>query len=164
MEIRELHPADAAWARDFLERTAGSTRMVSRGRLHQCDRLPGFYVEEAGRRSGLLTYCVADGEMEVVTIHVAPDERGRGHGTALLAAARARAVAMGCRRLWLVTTNDNAPALRFYAGRRMRRAAVHPGAVEAARRDLKPEIPLYGVAGVAIRDEIELEPDLRRAL
>ena len=157
MEIRELTASDAGWAREFLERTAGSARMVSRGRLHRCDRLPGFYAEEASERVALLTYLVENGEMEVVTLHVAAAERGKGRGTALLAAARTRATELGCRRLWLVTTNDNVPALRFYRRRRLRQVAVHRGAVDAARRELKPEIPLHGVDGVPIRDEIELE-------
>jgi ribosomal protein S18 acetylase RimI-like enzyme len=157
IEIRELTSADAVWARQFLERTAGATRMVSRGRLHQCDRLPGFYTEEAGRRMALLTYRIDGDEMEVVTLHVAADERGKGHGTMLLDAARRRAARLGCRRLWLVTTNDNVPALRFYERRSMRRVAVHRGAVDVARRALKPEIPLHGIDGVPIRDEIELE-------
>lgn len=157
MELRELTAADAEWAHDFLERTAGSARMVSRGRLHHCDRLPGFYTEEAGRRTALLTYRIDGKEMEVVTIHVGEGERGKGHGTALLAAARARAIERGCRRVWLVTTNDNRPAIAFYVRRGMRQVAVHRGAVDAARRELKPEIPLHGVAGVPIQDEIEFE-------
>ena len=44
----------------------------------------------------------------------------------------------------------------------MRLAAVHHGAVDAARRDLKPEIPLHGVGGVPIHDEVEFEIVLGR--
>ena len=157
IQVRELAPADAGWARAFLERVAGGARMVSRGRLHQCDRLPGFYVEEDRRRTALLTYRTEAEEMEVVTLYVDEVDRGAGRGTALLEAARSRAVALGCRRLWLVTTNDNVPALGFYLARGMRLAAVHQGAVDEARRTLKPEIPLHGVGGAPIRDEIELE-------
>jgi hypothetical protein len=58
--------------------------------------------------------------------------------------------------LWLVTTNDNTHALRFYHRLGFRLAALHPGAVEAARR-LKPEIPLLGLDEIPIRDELELE-------
>jgi ribosomal protein S18 acetylase RimI-like enzyme len=159
MTLHELTPDDAGWARAFLERVAGSARMVSRGRLHQCDLLPGFYVEQDGRRKALLGFRVEAGEMEVVTLYA--EERGRGWGTALLATALDRARELGCRRLWLVTTNDNEPAIHFYERRGMRRVAVHRGAVDAARRDLKPEIPLYGVGGTPIHDEVELELDLR---
>jgi ribosomal protein S18 acetylase RimI-like enzyme len=65
----------------------------------------------------------------------------------------------GCRRLWLVTTNDNTAALRFYQKRGFVIAGVHRNAIVEARR-LKPEIPLVGRNGIAIRDEIELEQPL----
>ena len=81
---------------------------------------------------------------------------GRGIGTALIEAVKSAASAAGCRRLWLITTNDNLHALGFYQKRGFRLVAVHPGAVDAARR-LKPEIPLNGNDGIPIRDEIELE-------
>ena len=68
--------------------------------------------------------------------------------------------AAGCRRLWLITTNDNLAALRFYQRRGFELVAVHRRAVAAARR-LKPEIPLVGAHGIPIRDEIELEMALQ---
>jgi 3-oxoacyl-[acyl-carrier protein] reductase len=66
---------------------------------------------------------------------------------------------LGCRRLWLITTNDNTPALRFYQNQGMRVAAVHHNAIVEARR-IKPEIPEFGVGGQPICDEVELEMDL----
>jgi ribosomal protein S18 acetylase RimI-like enzyme len=161
MVVRELTAEGVDWAREFLVRVAGASRMVSRGRLHQCHLLPGFYVDDAGRRTALLTYRIESDDMEVVALYVDDRDRGRGGGTALLGAARERARREGCARLWLVTTNDNLPALGFYRARGMRIAAVHEGAVDAARRELKPEIPLHGVGGGEIHDEIELEEVLR---
>lgn len=154
--MHELTADDVDWARDFLTRVAGASRMVSRGRLHECHLLPGFYTEDAERRrTAILTYRIDAAGMEVVSLYA--EHRGRGCGTALLQAAGERARREGCARLWLVTTNDNLPALGFYRARGMRVAAVHEGAVDAARRDLKPEIPLHGVGGTPIHDEIELE-------
>ena len=69
---------------------------------------------------------------------------------------RAAAVAAGCRRLWLITTNDNLPALRFYQRRGFVLAALHRDAIAASRR-LKPQIPLLGLDNIPIRDELELE-------
>jgi ribosomal protein S18 acetylase RimI-like enzyme len=157
MTVHELTARDVEWARDFLIRVAGAARMVSRGRLHECHLLPGFYTEDRGRRTALLTYRIDAGGMEVVSLYTDGPERGRGYGTALLLAAKDRARREGCARLWLVTTNDNLPAQDFYRARGMRVAAVHEGAVDVARRDLKPEIPLHGFSGVAISDEVELE-------
>jgi RimJ/RimL family protein N-acetyltransferase len=66
------------------------------------------------------------------------------------------AVASGCERLWLITTNDNTPALRFYQKRGFQLVAIHRNALEHSRR-LKPQIPLLGLNGIPLRDEIELE-------
>jgi RimJ/RimL family protein N-acetyltransferase len=74
----------------------------------------------------------------------------------LLDAVRETAQAQRCRRLWLITTNDNQPALRFYEKRGFRLVAVHRDAVTASRR-LKPEIPMIGIDEIPIRDELELE-------
>ena len=86
----------------------------------------------------------------------------QGVGTALLAAVRDAAAAAGCRRLWLVTTNDNLDALRFYQRRGMHLVTVHHGLRETARR-LKPQIPLTGCFGIPLLDEIELEMPLGAA-
>jgi hypothetical protein len=59
--------------------------------------------------------------------------------------------------VWLVTTNDNLDALRFYQRRGFRLAKLRRGAVDAARSRLKPTIPEVGSFGIPIRDEIVLE-------
>ena len=94
---------------------------------------------------GLATYCIEGDEFELVTIDAVVAERGAG--SALLAAAKKVAAGEGCRRLWLITTNDNLDALRFYQRRGLRIAAVHRDAVDRARI-IKPQIP----AVVFVRD------------
>jgi len=131
-----------------------SPRIVSRGILHVADDLSGFVSEEAGKPVGLLLYQMGAGECEVVVL-LSLQER-KNIATALIAEAEQAARAAGCRRLWLVTTNDNLPAIAFYAKRGWRQVAVHRGAVTEARR-LKPEIPEFGAHGVPKQDEIEFE-------
>ena len=63
----------------------------------------------------------------------------------------------GARRLWLITTNDNVDALRFYQRRGFRLVRVHAGAVDRSRAALKPGIPEAGDHGIPLRDELELE-------
>jgi ribosomal protein S18 acetylase RimI-like enzyme len=86
-----------------------------------------------------------------------------GIGTALIDAVRDVAERAGCTRLWLVTTNDNLDALRFYQRRGFVLAALHRDAIEAART-LKPGIPAVGEYGIPIRDEIEMEMALEKVL
>jgi ribosomal protein S18 acetylase RimI-like enzyme len=132
----------------------GSERVVSRGRLHDPGDLEVLVAEHAGRVVGALAYEVRGDELECVTVDAF--ERGLGVGTALLEGATTEARRRRCRRLWLITTNDNTPALRFYQRRGLRLVALHSGGIDAAR-ELKPEIPATGHDGIPIRDELELE-------
>jgi ribosomal protein S18 acetylase RimI-like enzyme len=152
--VRALGESDRGWAGRFL-RAAGSEVVAAHGMLLRPLELPALVAVDGEDRIALLTHRIEDGECEVVTLH--SDREGVGAGTALLEAAEREARASACRRLWLITTNDNLHALRFYQRRGFRLAAVRPGAVDESRRTLKPEIPLTGDGDIPIRDEIELE-------
>ena len=131
-----------------------ATVVVSRGTAHDAARLPALVAERDGELAGVLTYHVRDGELEVVTLDAVVPRAGVG--SRLLAAAVELARARGLRRLWLITTNDNLDALRFYQRRGLRIVAVHRGAADAARL-VKPSIPLVGEHGIEVHDELELE-------
>ncbi len=152
--IRPVERTDRNWIAHFLDKRWGSTRIVSRGQVYLGHLLDGFIAESDGEPVGLVTYRIEDDGCEVVTINSVVE--GQGVGGALLEAVRLVAQEAGCRRVWLVTTNDNLPALRYYQRRGFRLAALYPNALEAARR-LKPEIPLFGFDNIPLRDEIELE-------
>lgn len=154
LEIKPISPADRAWIESIYERRWGSNRVVSRGRLYTVSELPGFIAWKEAERIGLLTYHVAGEELEIVTLD--SFEPQKGVGTALLAAVEELARESALRRIWLVTTNDNTPALHFYQKRSFHLAALHRDALQASRR-LKPEIPYTGLDGIPLRDEIELE-------
>ena len=124
-----------------------------RGELIDVLALPGFTAERDGRPVGLLTYQRANGECELA--FMAALERQHGIGSALLDALR-HEVGEG-QRIWLVTTNDNLEALRFYQRRGFRLSALRTGAVDDSRRRLKPQISTVGALGIAMRDEVELE-------
>lgn len=123
--------------------------VVSRGRVHALAELPAVLAELDGRPAGCLAFAPDAAALEVVTLDAFVPGRGIGH--ALL-----RAVAGRADRVWLVTTNDNVAAQRFYAAVGMTLVAVRHGAVKAARI-LKPGIPLVGEGGEPIEDELEYE-------
>jgi GNAT superfamily N-acetyltransferase len=153
-QIIRLTDDEKAWAASVLTDSWGSAISVSRGRVYQADELPGFIAVQKGNPAGLITYCFNDKECEITTMNSLVE--GKGIGSALVDAVKSIAVASKCKRLWLITTNDNTKALRFWQKRGFRLAAIYPGAVEKSRK-LKPEIPLIGDDGIPIRDEIELE-------
>jgi GNAT superfamily N-acetyltransferase len=153
--LREIAPRDRSSLRRLLRSRWGSEKVVTRGRIHQADELPGFVaVDRCGAILGAITYYIARRQCEVVTLDSVAG--GRGIGTELLWAVKRLAVVAGCRRVWLITTNDNTPALRFYQKRGFTLRALRRNAI-AKSRELKPQIPDLGLGGIPIRDEIELE-------
>ena len=134
----------------------GATTSAAHGVLYDAAELPALVAVAAdGALVGVLTYVVAGGAIEVVTLD-AP-VRFAGVGTALLSAAAEVGRGAGVDRLWLVTTNDNLDALRFYQRRGMRIVGVAPGAVDDARANLKPGIGMVGAYGIELHDELTLE-------
>jgi GNAT superfamily N-acetyltransferase len=160
MEARELTPDDRSWAASLVARQYASTRVVSRGVLHDTLTLPGLIAESEGLPVGLLHYRVTGEELEVVVLIAVL--RRKGVGRLLLRAAESLARSLGCRRLWLITTNDNRVAQSCYLAVGWRLATVYPGAVRESRR-LKPEIPECAADGTPIEDEIEFERVLEGA-
>lgn len=115
--------------------------------------LIGAYVDR--EIIGVATYAIRGDECEVVAIEAY--QQRQGIATSLMDEIRARAAAAGCRRLWLVTTNDNVPAIGFYQRWGMDLAAFRHDAVTEARASLKPEIPATGHDDIPIRHELEFD-------
>jgi len=152
--IQPLNIADREWVSQFMLEHWGSNKVVSRGVVYYPQNLPGFVAMYDGEKVGLVTYNIVDERCEIVTLN--STHPTSGVGTDLIEAVRDIAINSGCKRLWLITTNDNMNALRFYQKRGFVLVAVHRNALEVSRR-LKPEISLIGNDGIPLRDEIELE-------
>jgi ribosomal protein S18 acetylase RimI-like enzyme len=155
--IRQLEAADEQWVKNFVIQRWGAPVVVGHGVTYTVHHLPGFVTESGTEKVGLLTYFIEEGECEVVTLDSLRE--GQGIGTALIEAVKTLAVAQGCHRLWLITTNDNLNALRFFQKRGFELVALNRGAVTRSRQ-LKPQIPLLGADGIPLRDELELEMPL----
>jgi predicted acetyltransferase/N-acetylglutamate synthase-like GNAT family acetyltransferase len=153
VDVREGRAGDRAFIEQVLVERWTSPAMVSRGRVRDAGSLPSLIAESDGVPVGLLTFCIERDELEIVSLDALRD--GVGAGSALLQRAGEVAMGRGCRRIWLVTTNDNLAALGFYQRRGFRLAALRAGAIDQARR-LKPGIPPR-VDGIVVRDELELE-------
>jgi ribosomal protein S18 acetylase RimI-like enzyme len=153
-EFFRLAEDNITWAANLLKERWGSTRIVSRGRVYQADTIPGFVAYRDGTPTGLVTYNLSGDECEIVSLDSILERAGAATG--MIEAVKAVAIRHKCRRIWLITTNDNTPALRFYQKRGFNLRAVYPDAINRSRQ-LKPEIPLLGNDDIPIRDEIELE-------
>ena len=159
--MRPYAPGDRRWAEALLEEDMGTTRAVRLGEVLEPAALPGLVAERDGERIGLLTYLVDGDQFEVLSLHSRVENAGAG--SALLQAAATLAAGRGCRRLWLVTTNDNLHALGFYQRRGLRLCALHAGALERDRA-LKSELPEVNPGNrILMRDLLELELPLQVA-
>ena len=172
--IRPLERSDREWVAHFLDDSWGTTQIVSRGKSVYGHLLPGFMavrtcnlpendgeddadetVEPATIENiGLVTVHIGDKECEITTLNSLTE--AEGVGTALVEAVESWAREAAFERLWLVTTNDNLEALKFWQRRGYELVTVHRNAIAGARR-IKPQIPITGLHGITIRDEIELE-------
>ncbi len=155
--VRAIQSSDRNWVESFVKSHWGSEIVVAKGRVVRPAELDGFAAFRGKEPVGLLTYRIDGLDCEIVTIDSTAE--GTGIGTALIDAVKKRAKARGCKRLWLITTNDNLKALGFYQKRGFHLIALYPDALEASRR-LKPQISMRAANGIPIRDELELELEI----
>ena len=157
--IRPLERKDREWVAHFLDTHWSTTQIVSRGNSVYGHLLPGFIAEYTNDEDeiesiGLLTYNTDGDNCEVTTINSVHE--GKGVGTALVNAMVDAAKSNKLKRLWMITTNDNLNALRFFQKRGFQLTTIHRNAIEVSRR-IKPQIPITGMHGIPVRDEVELE-------
>jgi ribosomal protein S18 acetylase RimI-like enzyme len=151
VKIRKIAPDDKPWISEFLSEHWSSPLIVTRGRAHRGDMLPGFIAIADDIKVGLITYNIENGECEIISLNATLENKGIG--TALIDAVKATA---GCRRIWLITTNDNLHAIEFYKRRGFILKAIYHDAINESRK-IKPSIPEYGNNGIPIKDELEFE-------
>ncbi len=135
-------------------RNWSSTTVAPRGELLDALELTGYVALLGGRRTGLALVHVRDADLEVVAISTSTPRRGIGR--ALIKECVTRARERGCRRVWLVTTNNNTGAIAFYQHIGMDLCAYYRHGVQASRL-LKPSIPLRNSTGAPIDHELESE-------
>lgn len=80
----------------------------------------------------------------------------QGIGSVLIDKIIEKAKEHRCRKVWLITTNDNTHAIRFYQKRGFSFIGIHINAIQKSRK-IKPQIPLYGFDNIPILHEIEFE-------
>lgn len=157
LKIKTIKANDHTWISEKLAERWGSINVISRGVVHRADQLPGFIAYVNNIRSGFTTINITDGCCEVITLD--SFRENIGIGSALIRAVENYARKQKCTYLWLITTNDNIHAQKFYQRLGFKIIAVHRNAIERSR-ELKPEIPITGMDGIPIRDEIEFKMTL----
>ena len=152
--IRPYETRDYATISSFVEETWHTTSIITRGKLYHISSLEGFLAEDATGIIGVLLFRIAETECEIILMESLKENLGVGTG--LLREVITHAKTEGCKRVWLITTNDNTSAMHFYQRRGFVFAAIYINAMQISRQ-MKPQIPLTGIDGIPLRDEIEME-------
>ena len=153
--VRPITENDRKWMSSIWLQWWSAPFVVSKaGQIHHIDDMVGFIAEEQGTPIGLITYTILDTECEITSLISLIE--GRGIGTKLLHKLEDRARAQRCRRIWVITTNDNLQALGWYQKRGYRLVAIYRDAMNHVRQ-VKPELAVLGIDKIPLRDMIELE-------
>ena len=154
--IRNIQKDDREWIRRWLIFQWGAEIVISHDTVFHPADLPGFVAIESNTQEpiGLITYIFDGEDCEIVTLNALRE--GIGVGSMLIEEVKKHAHNVGCRRLVLVTTNDNLNSLRFFQKKGFMMIKINVGASDRARQK-KPQIPTIGYYGIPIHDEIELE-------
>jgi ribosomal protein S18 acetylase RimI-like enzyme len=142
---------------ELIKQSWRSDIIVSRGKKYKVEDLEGVLTYENGKIIGLGLYYIKNGECEIVLLEALIQKQGIG--TKIIDKIKEIAITNKCKRVWLITSNDNIDAIKFYQRRGFYISNFYKNAMEESRK-LKPEIPLIGEYEIPIRDEIEFEMEI----
>ena len=154
IELRRLTQDDLPRFRQFLIEHWGAEFVVGHGTIYYPATLDGFVAVDDDEWVGEVTYTFLEEDCEIVSLDSVRE--GQGIGTKLIDVVVEEARKQNCRRVFLITTNDNLNALGFYQKRGFELVKINRGAVNESRK-IKPSISLLGMNNIPLRDEIELE-------
>lgn len=154
IKIRKSNKADLEWIKNLFVKNWGSDFIISRGKIHQPENLEGFIAEENGKKAGLITFNIENNELEIVSIDSLKPKKGIGG--MLVKEVIDFAKGKNLKRIWLIMTNDNLNALKFYQKNGFHLVKIYPNAITESRK-IKSQIPEIGENEIPLRDEIELE-------
>ena len=157
IEIQSLSSDDAAIVKTIAETQWGDNLVIVHGSKFYLDQLPGYKAMHGKTWVGLITYDIKDEICEIVSLDSFIP--GMGTGRKLVETVAQTAREAGCKKIILITTNDNLNAIGFYQKIGFQMVWVEPDAVSRSR-EIKPAIPLIAENGLPIRDEITFQMDL----
>lgn len=138
----------------YIREEWGGPLLVTRGNPYDSRQLPGFAAWQGERLVGAVLYRLHGADCEVAVLFSLLENQGIG--SALLRQVIALAAGQPCQRVWLVTSNDNTHAIRFYQKFGFSLKAVHINSFDEIRR-LKPHLPARGIDGIPLAHEFEFE-------
>lgn len=154
MYIISLNETDRTEVNLYIKDAWDGPYIITLGNRYDSRILPGFAAYMDGRLAGAILYRMDNGKCEISVLfsHI----QSQGIGTALIRKVIETAKVSGCRRVWLVTSNDNTRAIRFYQMAGFDLKKVHINSFDIIRK-FKKELPENGVDGIPLKHEFEFE-------
>lgn len=154
MEYKKLKEGNREEVNKFIKKNWYSTDMFVGGDIIDMTTIDGIVVYEEGKIVALETYRIKDKECEIISLDSLKE--GQGIGTELINRVIQIAKDNLCKRVKVITTNDNIHAIEFYQKRGFDMFKLYHNAVNRARQ-MKPSIPLLGDNNIFINHEIEFQ-------
>lgn len=154
MKLVKINNTNRETVTTFLQQHWFTTTMILRGKIIDMTKVEGFFYREENLIIGLITFIVYGDTLEIVSLDSLKENQGIG--SALVKTVLEEAEKLKCKRVVLITTNDNINALRFWQKRGFDMINLFHDAMDISRK-LKPEIPLVGENNIPLRHEIEFE-------
>lgn len=154
MEYVKIDMQNRARINSFIVKHWFSTEMIIRGTIIDMTKVDGIIALEDDNIVGLLTYAISDKICEIISLDSTFE--GKGIGTSLINKMIFIAKEAGCKKVIVVTTNDNVKAIGFYQKRGFDMAHLYRNAMDISRK-IKPSIPLIGDGEIPLKHEIEFE-------
>jgi GNAT superfamily N-acetyltransferase len=152
--IRLTTANDANKIMELMNKHWGGEPLVIRAKNYYPSKLEGILAIQENEIIGFLFFDYQANSCEIVVFEVF--RKLQGIGTKILNKLKAIATKKNCNRVYLMTSNDNLDALRFYQRQGFYICAIHIDSVKNSRK-MKPGIPMIGEYGIPLRDEIDLE-------
>ena len=115
MRIEKIDNVNRWLIDEFIINHWFTTKMIVRGKEIDMTDTDGFYVIERDEIVALITYIIYDESMEIMSLDSLNENKGIG--TLLLEQVIEEAKKIGCKKIVLITTNDNIRGLEFYQRR-----------------------------------------------
>lgn len=126
--------------------------IVTKGTVHDTTNADGFISVDDGELTGYLLYTIENGQCEILVLHSLL--KNHGIGSSLIKSVIQTAKENRCKCVWLITTNDNTHAIRYYQKFGFELTGVYLNALDESRK-LKPSIPRLGNDGIPLKHEFE---------
>lgn len=154
MNIKPINEVNRIEITKIFEENWGSPIVVTKNKCHNLLNLNGFVSVDGKVITGVITYSINGNECEIVSLNSLKENLGIGSG--LVKKVIEIAEKSNCNRVWLITTNDNIDAIKFYQRKSFDMVRIYRDAILQSRV-IKPEIPLIGNYNIPIKHEVEFE-------